>query len=108
MPSTSIFGRHQLVALLMLVLLVFGSVAIAATNIQLGGDDVVRANPNNPHQIPAYLDPKSEALSEEIRLIKYEVRKEVLEVGESVHDIAMRDFHGQSQPILDFTTGTSN
>ena len=108
MLSTSILGRHQLVALLMLVLLVFGSVAIAATNIQLAGDDAVRANPNNPHQIPANLDPKSETLSEEIRLIKYEVREEVLEVGESVHDIAMRDFRGQSQPTLDFTTGTSN
>ena len=108
MLSTSILGRHQLVALLMLVLLVFGSVAIAATNIQLGGDYAVRANPNNPHQIPANLDPKSETLSEEIRLIKYEVREEVLEVGESVHDIAMRDFRGQSQPTLDFTTGTSN
>ena len=108
MLSTSIFGRHQLVAMLMLVLLVFGSVAIAATNIQLGGDDAVRANPNNPHQIPEHMDPKSEALSEEIRLIKYEAREEVLEVSDSVHDIAMRDFHGQSQPTLDFTTGTSN
>lgn len=108
MQSTSIFGRHQLVALLMLVLLVFGSVAIAATNLQLGGDVSVSANPNNPHQIPAHMDPKSETLSEEIRLIKYEVREEVLEVGDSVHDIAMRDFRGQSQPVLDFTTGTSN
>ena len=54
------------------------------------------------------MDPKSEALSEEIRLIKYEAREEVLEVSDSVHDIAMRDFHGQSQPTLDFTTGTSN
>ncbi|QWE04008.1 hypothetical protein [Polynucleobacter sp. JS-JIR-II-50] len=108
MSSTSIFGRHQLVALLMLVLLVFGSVAIAATNIQLGGDGSVRANPNNPHQIPTYLDPKSESLSEEIRLIKYEIREEVLEVSDSVHEIAMRDFRGQAQPILDYTTGTSN
>ena len=108
MLSTSIFGLHQLVAMLMLVLLVFGSVAIAATNIQLGGDDAVRANPNNPHQIPTHLDPKSKSLSEEIRLIKYEVREEVLEVGDSVHDIAMRDFHGQSHPTLDYTTGTSN
>ena len=108
MLSTSIFGRHQLVAMLMLVLLVFGSVAIAATNIQLGGDDAVRANPNNPHQIPANLDPKSETLSEEIRLIKYEVREEVLEESDSVHEIAMRDFHGQAKPILDYTTGTSN
>ena len=105
MPSTSIFIRHELVALLMLV---FGSVAIAATNIQLGGNDAVRANPNNPHQIPTLLDPKSESLSEEIRLIKYEVREEVLEVGDSVHDIAMREFRGQSHPILDYTTGTSN
>lgn len=108
MQPTSIFGRHQLVALLMLVLLVFGSVAIAATNLQLGGDVSVGANPNNPHQIPAHMDPKSETLSEEIRLIKYEVREEVLELGDSVHDIAMRDFRGQSKPILDYTTGTSN
>ena len=108
MLSTSIFGRHQLVAMLMLVLLVFGSVAIAATNIQLSGDGAVRANPNNPHQIPEYLNPKSESLSKEIRLIKYEAREEVAEVGESMHVVAMRDFHGQSQPILDFTTGTSN
>ena len=108
MPSTSIFGRHQLVALLMLVLLVFGSVAIAATNIQLGGDDAVRVNPNNPHQIPTHLDPKSESLSEEIRLIKYEVSEVVTEAEESVHSVAMRDFRGQSHPTLDYTTGTLN
>jgi hypothetical protein len=108
MSSTSIFGRHKLVALLMLAFLVFGSVAIAGTKIQLGLDDSVGATPKNPHQIPAHMDPKSETLSEEIRLIKYEVREEVLEVSDSVHDIAMRDFRGQSKPILDYTTGTSN
>jgi ActR/RegA family two-component response regulator len=108
MLSTSIIGRHQLIAVLMLVLFVFGSVAIAGTKIQLGADDVISANPNNPHQIPANLDPKSEMLSEEIRLIKYEVREEILEVADSVHDVAMRDFRDQSKPTLDYTTGTSN
>jgi len=108
MSSTSIFGRHKLVALLMLALLVFGSVAIAGTKIQLGVDDSVSATPNNPHLIPESMNPKSKTLSEEIRLIKYEVREEVLEVSDSVHDIAMRDFRGQSKPILDYTTGTSN
>ena len=108
MPSTSIFGRYQLVALLMLALLVFGSVAIAGRKIQLGGNDSVKFNSKNPHQIPESMDPKSETLSEEIRLIKYEVREEVLEESDSVHEIAMRDFHGQAKPILDYTTGTSN
>ena len=54
------------------------------------------------------MDPKSESLAEEIRLIKYEVSEVVSEVEESMHSIAMRDIRGQSQPILDYTTGTSN
>jgi hypothetical protein len=108
MPFTSFCGRHPLVTLLALSMLICGSVALAGTNIQLGIDDSVKASSKNPHQIPAYLDPKSESLAAEIRLIKYEPREVITEAEESVHSIAMRDFHGQSQPILDFTTGTSN
>jgi len=108
MPITSFCARHRVLTLSTLSLLVCGSVAIAGTNIQLGADALVQISPKNPHQIPANMDPKSESLAEEIRLIKYEVSEVVNEAEESVHSVAMRDFRGQSQPIVDYTTGTSN
>ncbi len=108
MTLSSFFSRYPAATLLTLSMLVCGSVAIAGTNIQLSTDNSVQASPKNPHQIPTHMDPKSESLAEEIRLIKYEVSEVVSEVEESVHSVAMRDFHGQSQPTLDYTTGTSN
>ncbi|MBU3557366.1 hypothetical protein ICN18_06965 [Polynucleobacter sp. Ross1-W9] len=108
MSFTSFCGRHPLATLLTFSLLVCGSAALAGTKIQLNIDDSVQANSKNPHQIPTHMDPKSESLAEEIRLIKYEVSEVALEVEESIHSVAMRDIHGQSHPILDYTTGTSN
>lgn len=108
MPLTSFCGRHPLITLLTLSLLVCGSAALAGTSIQFGIDESVQSNSKNPHQIPSHLDPKSESLAEEIRLIKYEISEVVIEDEESIHTVAMRDFRGQSQAIYDFTTGTSN
>lgn len=108
MSFTSFCGRHPLATLLTLSLLVCGSAALAGTKIQSSIDDSVQANSKNPHQIPNNMDPKSEILADEIRLIKYEVSEVVVEVEESMHSVAMRDMHGLSQPTLDYTTGTSN
>jgi hypothetical protein len=108
MSFSSFCGRHPLATLLTFSLLVCGSAALAGTRIQLGFDDSLQANAKNPHQIPTHMDPKSESLAEEIRLIKYEVSEVIVEVEESIHSVAMRDIRGQSQPILDYTTGTSN
>ena len=108
MSFASFCGRHPLVTLLTFSLLVCGSAALAGTRIQLSIDDSVQANSKNPHQIPKNMDPKSEILADEIRLIKYEVSEVVVEVEESMHSVAMRDMHGLSQPTLDYTTGTSN
>jgi hypothetical protein len=108
MSFTSFCGRHPLATLLTLSLLVCGSAALAGAKIQSSIDDSVQANSKNPHQIPKNMDPKSEILADEIRLIKYEVSEVVVEVGESMHSVAMRDMRGQSQPTLDYTTSTSN
>jgi hypothetical protein len=108
MTLSSFFSRHPAVTLLTLSMLVCGSVAIAGTNIQLSADESIQASAKNPHQIPTNMDPKSESLAEEIRLIKHELSEVVTEEEESVHSVAMRDFRGQSQPIVDYTTGTSN
>jgi hypothetical protein len=107
-PLTSFLGRHPLFALLTLFLLICGSAAVANTNIQWGMGSQVYASPNNPHYIPEHMDPKSSSLAEEIRLIKVETQEEVAEVSDTVHAVAFRDQRGQSQPVLDYTTGTSN
>ena len=108
MSFTSFCSRHRLATLLTLSLLICGSAALAGTGIQLNIDDSTQANSKNPHQIPTHLDPKSESLAEEIRLMKYEISEVATDVEESMHAVAMRDFRGQSKPILDYTTGTSN
>jgi hypothetical protein len=107
-PLTSFFGRHPLLALLTLSLLICGSAAVANTNIHWGMSDQVSAGPNNPHYIPDHMDPKSSSLAEEIRLIKVEIAEEVVEVSDTVHSIAFRDQRSQAQPTYDYTTGTSN
>lgn len=108
MPIPSFCGRRPFAALLAFAFLICGSVALAGTNIQLSIGSPVQVSPNNPHHIPAHLDPKSSSLAEEIRLIKEEIKGEVAELNETVHSVALRDFHGHSQPVMDYTTGTSN
>ena len=108
MSLTSFCGRHPLVALLALSFLICGSAALAGTRIQGEMDRQAVESQNNPHHIPENMDPKSQSLSEEISLIKYEVREEVAQAPESIHSIAFQGNHGQSQSILDYTTGTTN
>lgn len=111
MGINSFCGRHPLIAATTFLLLVFGSVALAGTKMQLDFDPLNNPSSNNPHQIPQSLNPNSKELAEEIRLIKSEIREasdEPAEVIETIHSIALRGFHGQSQTILDYTTGTSN
>jgi hypothetical protein len=108
MNNTSFFSGHSFAKLWALSLLIVGSAAIGATNVYFGINDQVSPSLNNPHRIPDYMDPKSQALSREIQSIKYEVKDEMSEVVETIHDIAFRNNHSESIPILDYTTGTSN
>jgi hypothetical protein len=108
MSFISFTGRHPLFALLAFCLFVFGTAAVAGTGIGWGFNDQAKASASNPHRIPESMDPKSESLSEEIRSIKYEVQEGVVESTETVHSLAMHDSHSQAQPVLDYTTGTSN
>jgi enoyl-[acyl-carrier-protein] reductase (NADH) len=108
MSITSFFSRHPLASFLALSLLICGSAEVAGTQTQWVANDQVAASPSNPHRIPDQMDPKSIGLSEEIKLIKVEVREEVAEMDETIHSVAFQDHHGLSQPILDYTTGTSN
>jgi len=108
MSLTSLCGRHPLVTVLVASFFVFGSVAVAGTNIQFAMTQQAQSSPNNPHHLPDHMDPKSQTLSDEISAIKVEVHKEVAEVSETVHSIAFQDRHGSSLQTLDYTTGTSN
>ncbi|WP_071467176.1 hypothetical protein [Polynucleobacter asymbioticus] len=108
MSLTSLCGRHPLATVLVASCFVFGSVAVAGPNIQFGMNQQVQTNPNNPHHLPADMDPKSQTLSDEISAIQVEVHEEVAEASETIHSIAFQDHHGSSQQILDYTTGTSN
>ena len=111
MLSTSIFSRNQLITLLILVLLIGSSVAIAATRIQSGGEDQVHEGPTNPHHIPDSMNPKLRRASDEIVVIKTEITEEITEAkeaAETMHSLAFQHQHAYSQPILDYTTGTSN
>lgn len=109
MSHTSTQVRHPLVtSLLVFSFLICGSAALAATNVLFSAAEMPKASPTNPHRIPDQLDPKSQALSDEIALIKSEIREEVAEVDQTIHSVAFQDNHEQSKPILDYTTGTSN
>jgi hypothetical protein len=108
MSHNTFFGRHPVITLLAIALLICGSAAIAGTQIQSGVAYEVAASPSNPHRIPSSMDPKSQELSDEINAIKVEIREELAEPGETVHSVAFKDHHGTSQQTMDFTTGTSN
>lgn len=100
--------RHPLAILVIALLFICGSVAIASTNVQWVVDGGAVAKSTNPHLIPDHMDPKSQALSEEINRIKVEINEGVEEVGETIHSVAFHGVNMQSQPVLDYTTGTSN
>jgi enoyl-[acyl-carrier-protein] reductase (NADH) len=104
MSLTSFCGRHPLATLLTLSLFIFGTAAIANTAIQ----SEIAYTETNPHRIPDHMNPKSVALAKEIAEIKLEIKEDVAELDETVHTIAFHGHTSQSQPILDYTTGTSN
>jgi enoyl-[acyl-carrier-protein] reductase (NADH) len=104
MSLASFCGRHPLATLLMLSLFIFGTAAIASTAIQ----SELSYTESNPHRIPDHMNPKSAALAKEIAEIKYEIKEGVAEMDETVHTVAFQGRTAQSQPILDYTTGTSN
>jgi len=104
MSLASFCGRHPLASLLTLSLFIFGTAAIASTAIQ---SDVAYTD-TNPHRIPDHMNPKSVALAKEIAEIRYEIKEGVAELNETVHTVAFQSHTSQSQPILDYTTGTSN
>ena len=108
MSLTSICSRHPLSTLIAVAVLVYGTAAIAGGGIQLQDANQVQASANNPHQIPDHMNPKSRSLSDEIKLIKVEIRQDVTETSESIHAIAFHGRQDKSQAILDYTTGTSN
>jgi hypothetical protein len=108
MPSSSFFSRHSLIALLTLATLIFGSVAIAGTQIQADIDAQYREDRNNPHRIPSSTASKSQEILQEAVVIRGEVKGEAVELVDTIHSLAFRGQHSYSQPILDYTTGTSN
>jgi hypothetical protein len=104
MSLISFCGRHPLATLLTLSFVIFGTAAIASTSIQ---SEAVYTE-TNPHRIPDHMNPKSLSLSKEIAEIRYEVKEEVAELGETLHAEAFQGRNIQSAPIMDYTTGTSN
>ena len=108
MSLTSFLSRHSLVALLSLSIFICGSVAIASTKIQEDIDAQAQKNLNNPHHIPTHMHPKFDSISNETLVIRDEIRKEAVEVADTAHTIAFRGHRSYVEPILDYTTGTSN
>jgi hypothetical protein len=108
MHLLSLFNRYPLATVLTASSLICASVAIAGTRMQLDSGTQAQVTASNPHQIPDHLNPKFHRISDEVIVIKSELTEEVLEVTETVHSIAFQGRHGYSQPILDYTTGTSN
>jgi enoyl-[acyl-carrier-protein] reductase (NADH) len=101
---TSFCGRHPVATLLTLSLFIFGTAAIASTAIQ----SEIAYTETNPHRIPDHMNPKSASLAMEIAEIKFEIKEGIAELDETVHAVAFQGRTGQSQPTLDYTTGTSN
>ena len=108
MSLTSFISRHSLIALLSLSIFICGSVAIAGTKIQEDMEVQAQKNPKNPHHIPSNMNPKFYAISSEAVVIEDEIRKEAAELVETTHTIAFRGYRSYVEPILDYTTGTSN
>lgn len=101
--------RHLLASALIFFLLIFSSVAIVAAKIQSDGVDEIRIRQDNPHRIPGHVNPQSQTLHQEIRLIQVEINQAETDAVDTVHSIAFRDRTNLfSQPILDYATGTSN
>jgi hypothetical protein len=97
-----------LIALLALATLIFGSVAIAGTQIQAGIDAQQQRDRNNPHRIPSPIDSKFQEILQEAMVVRSEVKEEAVELVDTVHSVAFKNDHSYSHPILDYTTGTSN
>jgi hypothetical protein len=108
MPLTSFIGRHSPITLLLISIFICGSVAIANTKIQEDIDAQAQVDLNNPHHIPSHMNPKLYRISNEVVVARDEISKEVAGVADTFHSIAFRGHRSYAEPILDYTTGTSN
>jgi len=105
---TNLLGRHLRTSLLTVILIICGFIALAGTKVLASINNQAEIAQSNPHHIPDELNPKLKRVSEYFQVIHYEAREDIVELKETLHSAAFKSKAAYIEPILDYTTGTSN
>ena len=105
---TNLLGRHLRTSLLTVILIICGVIALAGTKVLASIHNQTEIVQSNPHHIPDELNPKLRRVSEYFEVIRYVAREDMAELKETLHSAAFKSKAAYIEPILDYTTGTSN
>ena len=105
---TNLLGRHLRTSLLTVILIICGFIALAGTKVLASIHNQTEIVQSNPHHIPDELNPKLRRVSEYFEVIRYVAREDMAELKETLHSAAFKSKAAYIEPILDYTTGTSN
>ena len=105
---TNLLGRHLRTSLLVIIFTIFGVIALAGTKVLASINNQAEIAQSNPHHIPDELNPKFKRVSEYFQVIRYVAKEDMVELKETLHSAAFKSKSAYIEPILDYTTGTSN
>jgi len=108
MFMTNLLGRHLRTSLLTVILIICGVIALAGTKVLANINNQAEIAQSNPHHIPDELNPKLKRVSEDFQVIRYVAKDEIADLKETLHSAAFKTKAAYVEPILDYTTGTSN
>jgi len=104
----NLLGRHLRTSLLTVILIICGVIALAGTKVLANINNQAEIAQSNPHHIPDELNPKLKRVSEYFQVIRYVAKEDMVELKETLHSAAFKGKAAYIEPILDYTTGTSN
>ena len=108
MFMTNLLGRHLRTSLLIIILIICGVIALAGTKVLANINNQAEIAQSNPHHIPDELNPKLKRVSEYFQVILYVAKEDMVELKETLHSAPFKGKAAYIEPILDYTTGTSN
>ena len=108
MFMTNLLGRHLRNSLLTMFFIICGVIALAGTKVLASVHNQAEVVQSNPHHIPDELNPKLKRASEYFQVIRYVAKEDMVELKETLHSASFKSKAAYIEPILDYTTGTSN
>jgi hypothetical protein len=100
-------SRHPHLRYSLLAIFLFCYLTLAGARVYTKIDPQGVVESNNPHHIPNEFNPRLHHPEDEVIVIQEVAKKEAVASSETMHELALKNQTLTSQPIYDYTTGTT-